>query len=417
MSKRITNLEVKKRLKITNRKVNIERLEKFSLQQIETVTLQFRRFLFYHLDLSAGAIGIIGPRAVGKSILLRQLAYDQWKRNERVLLLDLADPLFSQESLFRVVQAYALEGGKHLFLDELHLYSHALADLIRIQSEFPDLRLVFSASAAGNEEGLIYDLSRIAELHYLPVLSFREFLHFRHGLRFPVIHFEELLDYNLMPGSEVYHRIRPLAYFQEYLARGAYPLSQVEQVAYSAELRTELGRCLADDIMAVYHMDYESLLKMNRILMYLASRQLFRPTIERMALACQTTRDSLLKFLKYLHKAGLVGWVTREGEDVNFLNKPDCLCLNDSNLLVALALQAPDQRAVYETFLVHQLKLKHQVHQSGNTSYLVDFDYRFELSWNQAEGNLSANNSYLIVDQAERKAGNRIPLWMLGFLY
>lgn len=392
----------------------MDRLLEYSAAKLETVSLSFRRFLFHRVDLRAACTGVIGQRGSGRSTLLLQLARLKGKELQP-LYLDLGDPVFAHLSLFEIATRHVAYGGELLVLDELHRYPAALTDLQLIRQRYPGLRILFACSMAGNDEGLIYELSRFSELHHLPVMSFREFLAFKHGQSFPVIHLDELLDYNLSPGSEVLNRLHPLPWFDEYLVQGMYPFAHEPAAVYGERLRRNQMRVVSEDIMAVFHMDYASLAKVSRILCRIADLGPSRPHIEQLAAWSGTSRDSLLKFMKYLHQAGLLGWLAGGHEDINYLNKPERISLSNPNLACALAATEPSRESLLEMFALSQLRFRHQINQAGKRAWLIDLEHRFEWDWlSQPSAHPQA---YRLTAGEERKRGGRIPLWMLGFLY
>ncbi|MEA1981453.1 MAG: AAA family ATPase [candidate division Zixibacteria bacterium] len=363
--------------------------------------------------------GIVGPRGVGKTSLLLQLLKEKLHDQENVLYVQLDDVHFSTQSLFEFAREFVLKGGKMLALDNLHKYPEGVTDLQKIAEELPDLKILFAGSSAGDDDGAFYELSRIASLHYLPGLSFREFLEFRYDHAFPVIQMDELLEYNRMPGVEVLHRIRPLQYFDEYLTQGFYP-QQIENPAlYYQSVMNLVNKVLTEDFSVVHRIDYESVLKIRRLLAKLAVEGPFKPNIEKLADEVGTTRDSLLKFLKYLHRAGMIGWLTKGHEDVNYFNKPDRLLMSNSCLIAALSPDLPSRESLLETFLHNQLRLAHQVNLTSRGSYLMDLEYEFEMEWMTGGSNKgkSKSQAYVVSPEAESASGNVIPLWMFGFLY
>lgn len=330
--------------------------------------------------------------------------------------MQLDDVHFSTQSLFDFAKEFVLKGGKMLALDNLHKYPEGVSDLRKIAEELSDLKILFVSSSAGDDDGAFYDLSRIAALHYLPGLSFREFLEFRYDHAFPLIQMDELLEYNRMPGAEVLHRIRPLQYFDEYLTQGYYP-KQIENPAlYSQSVMNLVNQVLTEDFGVVHRIDYESVLKIRRLLARIALEGPFKPNIEKLADEIGTTRDSLLKFLKYLHRAGIIGWLTKGHEDVNYFNKPDRLLMNNSCLIAALSPDLPSRDSLLETFLHNQLRLAHQVNLTSSGSYMIDLEYEFEMGWGRNKRK-SKSQAYMVSADAESASGNLIPLWMFGFLY
>ncbi len=393
------------------------------LYQISEKTLNsapdvFYRALYFQLEIESQFTGITGPRGVGKSQLLLQLASQKFKQLDKQLYISLDDPRFASGGLDKIADEFVKFGGELLILDEVDKYSGIVSDMEQIGRQNADLKVLFACSSAGDDDGIIYELSRIAELYYLPGMSFREFLDFKYKLRFPVISFNELIEYNRLPGAEVLARIRPLKYFNEYLECGFFPFDYADTAEYHQKLIRTIRLNVSEDIMAAYRIDYESVLKIFRALTSIANESPFKPNIEKLADHAGTTRDSLLKFLKYLHKAGIIGLLTAGHEDVNYFNKPDRLCLGCSDLLYTLSLDAPSRSRILETFMVQSLKTKHHLNIVGSGHFKVDLEYDFIADWmNDDRSSSIPSNTYQIVDGIEARVGNRIPLWMLGFLY
>ena len=396
----------------------MKRLYDTSLNKLSNAPAGFYRALYYKISDESQLTGIIGPRGVGKTSLLMQLARDKYSDSAVKLYVSLDDPRFSIGGLVEVVDEFAKMGGELLILDEVDKYQKIVTDLNLLLAANSHLKILFACSSAGNDDGVIYELSRIAELYYLPGLSFREYLEFRHNLAFPVIPFHELIEYNRMPGSAVLNRIRPLKYFEEYLKQGYFPIKEDDENRYLRSVGSIVRANVAEDIMAAYRIDYESVVKMFRVLTFIANEGPFKPNIEKLADYAGTTRDSLLKFLKYMHKAGLIAWLTSGHGDINYLNKPARLYLGCTDLHFALSDEDLVRQKTIETFTFNQLRNQHQVNLVKEGQFLIDLEYHFEMEWKMGKSaQMVQNNSFIIVDGIENQVGNKIPLWMLGFLY
>ena len=120
----------------------------------------------------------------------------------------------------------------------------------------------------------------------------------------------------------------------------------------------------------------------------------------------------LLKFLKYLHKAGMIGWITKGHEDINYNNKPDRLLLNNSNLAVALAEIMPEKSLIHECFMHNQLRLSHQINLSLTGNYLINLEHEFALDKpaNERDRRKDQKRAYDVSSKAESASGNIIPL-------
>jgi len=72
-----------------------------------------------------------------------------------------------------------------------------------------------------------------------------------------------------------------------------------------------------------------------------------------------------------------------------------------------------------ECFFLNQLDYKHSVKYSEKGDFIVDDKYTFEIggkSKNNRQIN-SITDAYIAADDIEYGFGNKIPLWMFGFLY
>jgi hypothetical protein len=115
---------------------------------------------------------------------------------------------------------------------------------------------------------------------------------------------------------------------------------------------------LESDLPTIFKIDYYSVMKIRKMLSVLSRIVPYKPNIEKLALQADTTRDTLLKFLFYLEKAGIVKWLSKDTIGINYLNKPDKLYLNNTNLMYALTNEKPDTGNLRETFFLNQLLVK-----------------------------------------------------------
>ncbi|MBN2826202.1 MAG: ATP-binding protein [Campylobacterales bacterium] len=127
----------------------------------------------------------------------------------------------------------------------------------------------------------------------------------------------------------------------------------------------------------------------------------------------RTLKDYLVKLedagvLKLLMKASSKG--------VAKLEKPQKIYLDNTNLL-----QIVDANigTVRETFFLNVLSTQHEVTYPNQGDFWVDNQYLFEIggknkSFKQIK---DISNSYVVADELEVGYGNKIPLWLFGFLY
>jgi hypothetical protein len=115
----------------------------------------------------------------------------------------------------------------------------------------------------------------------------------------------------------------------------------------------------------------------------------------------------------------LIFALEQKANGISVLTKPDKIYLDNPNLLYALSTSIANEGNVRETFFANQLKVKHEVTYSKSTDFLIDSKYSFEIGgknkgFNQIK---DMSNSFVASDGVESGFGNKIPLWLFGFLY
>jgi predicted AAA+ superfamily ATPase len=291
--------------------------------------------------------------------------------------------------------------------------------LKNIYDNLPDLNIVFTSSSALDIYKGAFDLSRRAVIYYLPGLSLREFIDLKYGIKFPVYSIEQILFEPKKIIPEILDNIKPLKYFEEYLVKGFYPFFMESENSYSDRLLNILNLVLEVDLTTIFNIDYYSVIKIKKMLSVLSRVVPYKPNIEKLARQTGTTRDSLLKYLYYLEKAEVVKWLSKNTFGINYLNKPDKLYLNNTNLMHALNDANPDKGTLRETFILNQLLVKHNVSYPVKGDFLVDNKYLIEVgrpskNFRQISG---VENAFIAADGIEFSDGRKIPLWLFGFLY
>lgn len=74
---------------------------------------------------------------------------------------------------------------------------------------------------------------------------------------------------------------------------------------------------------------------------------------------------------------------------------------------------------VRETFVASMFVHAHKLNEPQAGDLLVDEKYLFEIGGKNKQYKQIANlpDSYVIVDDTETCVGNKIPMWLFGFLY
>ena len=142
--------------------------------------------------------------------------------------------------------------------------------------------------------------------------------------------------------------------------------------------------------------------------------------ISKIATTLQASRNTVMMYLDYLYRAKIINLIYSDAHSFKKVQKPDKMYLENANMLFALTLDKTNIGTARETFAVNQLGYQHRVEYGKNDGdFLVDGKYRFEIGGNSKDFKQIANidNSYILADDLEYAAGNKLPLWTIGFLY
>ena len=131
------------------------------------------------------------------------------------------------------------------------------------------------------------------------------------------------------------------------------------------------------------------------------------------------SRGALLSYMNALHESRITFNLQKDAQGISRLQKPDKLYLDNTNLSFALIGKEPDKGNMRETFFANQLRYAHRVELSPVSDFIIDGKYTFEVGGHgKGDKQIAAvEDAYLVIDDIEYGHGNRIPLWMFGFLY
>ena len=396
----------------------------------------FVRPLYDNITWEAASIALLGTRGVGKTTLLLQRMRALGLPPREALYIDLGDLYFQQNRLFEFAQRFRSQGGRYLFIDEVHRYGFAgewaqeikqLYDLYR-----SDLHIAFTGSSAVRILDQRADLSRRVLQFRVPGLSFREYLRLYHDLSFAPVSLTDLLHDSV---SVVHHLVRerglrPLAYFTDYLQHGYYPYGLELREGYLRRVNETIQLVLESDLPAVVERGEVGYTKIGRLLYAVASSAPFKPNVSKLAERLALSRETVLRYLQLLQRADILINLRAAGKGISTLSKPDKIYLNNTNLLYALAPTEVSIGTVRETFLANQLDvLTHERHVAATEVRLPkrgDFllrhrtgDYLLEVGGPEKDRRQigAAPNHYAVMDAESTEVGERVPLWVFGMMY
>ena len=374
----------------------------------------FKRFLYSQIDFKSKIIGILGQRGVGKTILLRQIA-QSYKLEASKMLYISADNIV--KSLSEIAIEFASFGGKLLIIDEIHKADSFALELKTIY-DFVDIKVIFSGSSALEIENSKVDLSRRALFYELHSLSFREFLAIKFELDLPVLDLDEILSSHQDITQKIKKEFKPLEYFRLYKEFGAYPFFTEGELGYNLRLTEIINIILDSEVASIYNVDSDKINIIRKLLHLLCASVPVELNIQNLSKEAGISRNTLYSYLYYLQKANLLEIIGANYKNKKLLNKPDKIYLENINLYNILC-SDKNSGSMRESFFISQIKINHSLAYSNIGDFKVDDKYIFEIggknkSFKQIK---DIENSYVVADDVEIGFGNRVPLWLFGFLY
>ena len=386
---------------------------------VEATKLDFHRYLSAEIDWRDRLICIKGARGTGKTTMMRQRIKEAFGAGGKAAYLSLDDLWFATHRVRDAIEYLSSHGYTHVFLDEVHHFGADWSLLIKnLYDQFPDLSFVYSGSSLLKLESSKGDLSRRQAVYTLKGLSFREYLAFEGVGTFAVLPLEEILANHRQLASRIVEKIKILPHFEAYLKKGYYPFYKESHALYEQRIVEVVNKVLESDWPAVADVSVETVRKAKKMLMVLAASCPQQPNMSALYRELETERNTGLKILAALDQGGLLALVPPKGESLKNLSKPEKIYCDNTNLMYALAPRI-NNGTMRETFFFNQIRKEHEALFSGVGDFWVDGKYHFEVGGKGKGFDQIADvpNSFVVNDGVERGVGNKIPLWLFGFLY
>ncbi|MBO5345756.1 MAG: ATP-binding protein [Paludibacteraceae bacterium] len=387
-------------------------------RRLQVVDTKFKRSLYSRINWNVRLIGIRGARGVGKTTMLLQRIKEAFPRFNEAMYVSLDNLWFSNNSLEDLVEYLYTHGVHNIFLDEVHKYPNWSAHLKNFYDNYPDLNIVYTGSAMLAIDNSKVDLSRRQSLYTLKGLSFREYLEYEFGVKHEIIKFQDLLENHTTQAMRITSQCKILKQFENYLKHGYYPYYKEVGEDYYQRVEEVINLVIESDMPVAADVTFSTIQKIKKLLMVITQNVPLEPNIAKLTAQLETTRDQCLKMLYLLDKADLLYLLTDKLKDYKHLNNPKKIYLNNTNLMYALSANVSEGN-LRETFFANQLTSIGSVVMPRQGDFFIDDKYIFEVGGSSKTFAQIADlpNSYLAIDDIEIGNGNRIPLWMFGFLY
>lgn len=366
------------------------------------------------IDWSDRLIGIKGTRGVGKTTFLLQYAKEKFGTDHSCLYINMNNFYFSEHSLVDFAGEFVKRGGKVLLIDQVFKYCDWSKDLRRCYDTYQDLKIVFTGSSVMRLKEENPELRGIVKVYYLRGFSFREFLNLQAGTDFHSYTLEQILSNHVNISKEILNKVDPLDYFQDYLHHGFYPF-YLEKRNFSENLLKTMNMMIEVDILLIKQIELKYLSKIKKLLYLLAIDGPVAPNVSQLATEIQTSRATVMNYIKYLADARLINMVYPYGEE--FPKKPTKLMMHNTNLMYSIYPIHVDEQSLIDTFFMNTLYKDHKLYKGDKgTTFRVDKNINFRTC---TEGCKYKNNPNVYYAMNKMRTGheNQIPLWLFGFLY
>jgi hypothetical protein len=396
----------------------METLQRQYAQLLKHVSTAHVRDIYSDISWDARLIGIKGARGVGKTTLMLQRIKLAFPDISKALYVSLDDVWFAGHTLIDLARQASEAGVTHLFIDEVHRLPGWERQIKNIYDMLPQISVVFTGSSLLVLDHSIADLSRRCLMYSMTGLSFREYLSFE-GIQHEKASLTDILyDHNRLEATYS-EGVNILSQFKKYLRHGFYPFYTTDSEAnYLTRVNNMISSVIDYDIPAVENVAYATLLKAKQLLIIMASQSPSPINANATACAMDVTQNQLVKILSLLERSQILRLLYYKSErNPKSMAKPQKVLLDNPSLLYALGYA--DLGKVRESFFAAMIAKGHEVAYPKDGDLLVDGRYLFEVggsrkSFKQIKG---LPDSFVVADDIEFGVGNKLPLWLFGFLY
>ena len=390
-------------------------------QLLRLTSMNIVREAMNTINWDAQLICLRGARGVGKTTLMLQYIKSHYRpMSNEVLYVSLDAVYFSTHTLIDLADRFYKNGGKHLFVDEVHKYNSWSREIKEIYDTYPDMRVVISGSSLLNILGGDADLSRRCIPYELHGLSFREYLQFFHNIQIQPRSLQDILEHPEEICSEVLDKCHPLPLFKDYLQHGYFPFYLKSKENYATLIEQVVNYVIETELPQCYGVDMAMVRKIKALMSIVSSSIPYEVDATKLSGLIGVHRTTVVNYLYMLDKAKLINMLFAEAKTIKKLQKPDKIYIENPNMLYALAEGNVEIGTARETFCINQLRVHHNVEYSKKQGdFRVDGKYTFEIG-GQSKGFgqvAGVSDSYVLADGIETPFGRKLPLWIIGFLY
>lgn len=386
-------------------------LNSYMSEMLRHVPLSFKRYMYDRIHWESRMIGITGPRGVGKSTMILQ-RLSQTMDQIPSLYVSADHTYFSTHSLIQVIDDFVMNGGRAIYIDEVHKYKNWSRELKQAYDVHADLRIIYTGSSVLDILNGEADLSRRSLIYNMQGLSFREYLALRHGIVLQSMSLKDIIALKV----SVPQLPHPLPLFRDYLKNGYYPFST--ESGFEMRMEQIVNQTVEVDIPQYADMKASTARKLKKMLSIISTLVPYKPNMATLSVELGVSKNNVADYLTYLEKAGMIGQLRDETGGIRGLGKVEKVYLDNPNLAYTLSNGSPDIGNIRETFFYNQLRVDNDIISSSVSDFSIG-DNVFEIG-GKKKGHKQideAPGGLIVKDDIEYGHGIVIPLWHFGMNY
>ncbi|QUB72959.1 ATP-binding protein [Prevotella melaninogenica] len=383
---------------------------------VEHVNAPVRRRLMDEINWDDRLIGIKGTRGVGKTTFLLQYAKERYGSTDRqCLYVNMNNFYFQGRGIADFAGEFYRHGGKVLLIDQVFKQPDWSRELRQCYDNYPELKIVFTGSSVMRLKEENPELNGIVKSYNLRGFSFREYLNLQTNQEFEPYTLKDITNNHEEITRKILSKVNPMKFFADYIHHGFYPFF-LEHRNYSENLLKTMNMMTEVDILLIKQIDLKYLTKIKKLFYLLALEGPKAPNISNLAKDINTSRATVMNYIKNLADARLINLVYPVGQE--FPKKPATVMLQNSNLIYAIYPIQLDEQQLMETFFVNALQEVCSVNEGNKQgTYIINQKEKFKVcDTGKTKKRFSTDTTYTIYNTEVGK-DNQVPLWLIGFLY
>ena len=254
---------------------------------------------------------------------------------------------------------------------------------------------------------------------------------FRHpSIKLSSFTLEDIIENHIEMAFDLTSKFKPFEYWQEYLKYGYYPFYlETNKEGFLIRVNETINTTIEHDLSYIFNIEPKFTIKLKQLVGLICASKPYELNISKLAQKIEINRNTLYQYIYYLNRGKVLNILHYKAKGDNIFSKPAKLYLANTNLNYAYCSNI-EIGTIREGFFVNQLNNYFALHKNKSFfnesllaskigDFLVDEQYIFEIGGkNKSFKHIKdISNSYVVADDIEIGFGNKIPLWLFGFLY